>query len=291
MRACLAIAALAAALVPQEPPHAQAEIDLGQLMLRASAWTTRFDDSLSGLLFRERYLQRVGTGAGTGLPPAIVPNAGALPRNERLLEANVFLLSVPSVRGFVVYRDVYRVNARDLADHTERLQKLLTDGSVAAREQARKLTDASARHNVPGFNRNINLPTMVYDYLARRHIRSLDVRVVGSQRIEGLDCTIVEFRESTAPTVVRGPDDSDVFGSGRFWIHQPSGAVPRAMAEFTTTRSKGKLEVRLELHETLKVWVPKQMTEVWTGGGRFLTGLATYDRFQRMNVATNEIMK
>jgi hypothetical protein len=278
----LLIAASAVLIAPRQARPAMATAELIELIARASHWTARFDQSLSGLLFRERYTQRTTAGSVS----AAVRSA------DRNLEANLFLLRVPSSRDFVVYRDVYRFNGRDLHDHTQRLEKLLLEGTASAHEQARRLTNASAQYNAPGFQRNINVPTMAYDYLAPWHVHKIRVRHSGVDRIEGLDVVMIDFEEFGRPTLVRGARDADVAGTGRFWIHPGSGAVPRAVAEFETeSRNKGRLEVKLELHETLKIWVPKEMTEVWTGFNRRLTGLAHYDRFQRMAVATTETIK
>lgn len=255
------------------PPQPAAPVPVGELLARASRWTARFERSLSGLLFRERYRQQQGPG-------------------NRLLEANVFMLRPPGFGGFVVYRDVYRVDGRDIGDHTARLQALLTDGSASAMAQARTLTDESARHNLAGVRRNINVPTMPYEYLTAEHVRGITVREAGRETVAGLNVVVVDFQETARPTVVRSAGTTDVPATGRFWIHPESGAVPRAMSEFTVDRDKGRLDVQLTLHPALSLWVPKEMTEVWEGGqGRRLVGLARYDRFQRLNVATAEIIK
>lgn len=276
MRHPLMIAALLALVALPSLPLAQAQpaapVPVGELLARASYWTTRFERSLSGLLFRERYRQQRGPGS-------------------RLLEANVFMLRPPGFAGFVVYRDVYRVDSRDIGDHTARLQTLLADGSASAMAQARRLTDESARHNLAGVRRNINVPTMPYEYLTPAHVRGISVRETGRDIVAGLKVVVVDFEETARPTVVRSAGKADVPATGRFWIHPESGAVPRAMVEFMIERDKGRLDVQLTLHGTLKLWVPKEMTEVWRGQGRPLDGLAQYDRFQRITVSTNEIIK
>ena len=292
------IAAVAASLTAAAPrAQAPAEADLAQLVMHASRWTARFDQSLSGLLFRERYLQRASTrdvAAQVPLTMEASPTGSTrvvLPGSEVLLEANVFLLRAPSSRDFVIYRDVYRVGTRNITDHTERLQQLLTEGTASAIQQARKLTDASARHNIGGVSRNVNIPTMAFDYLTPAHVGGLRVRQAGADTVDGLPVVIVEFEELARPTLVRGERNTDVPAAGRYWIHPESGAVPRAVAEFRTGRTHGRTEVQLQLHSLLKVWVPKEMTEVWTRPGSHITGLAHYDQFTRLNVTTAEIIK
>lgn len=221
------IAAVVASLSAAAPrAQTPAGVDLAQLVMHASRWTARFDQSLSGLLFRERYVQRASTrdpSAQVPLATAVAPPLGAsrvvLPGREVLLEANVFLLRAPSARDFVIYRDVYRVGNTNVTDHTARLQQLLTEGTASAFQQARTLTDASARHNIGGVLRNVNIPTMAFDYLTPAHVGGLRVKQAGADTIDGLPVVIVEFEEIARPTLVRGERDTDVPATGRYWIH------------------------------------------------------------------------
>ena len=290
-----AIALLASAQQTAPSPTAPS-IDTAHLVAMASRWTARFDQNLSGLLFRERYLQSASYGSGVGMQAQARTTGSAAPRvqgnrGERLLEANVFLLRAPSARSFVVYRDVYKIGNTAVADHTERLQKLLVDGTAGAIKQAKELTDASARLNIGDVERNINTPTMALEYLTPAYIGGLRVRQAGADIVDGLPVVIVEFQEIARPTFVRGSGDGDVPATGRFWIHPESGAVVRALAEFETDGRQGRMTVTLMLHPDLHVWVPKEMTEAWQRGNQRVTGLAHYDRFQRLTVSTEEIVK
>jgi hypothetical protein len=269
------------------------DIDAAELVARASQWTSRFDQNLSGLLFHEWYLQRDSRGRQQidmsrtiGGSDVIAAGPGG-----RLTEANIFMLRAPTARAFVIYRDVYSENSRAVADHTNRLAKLLTDGTPKSMEQVRKLTDASARHNGGGISRNVNVPTMALEYLAQPYVRGLRLKAAGNETIDGLDVVIVEFEETARPTLVRGPRDMDVPARGRFWIHPDSGTVVRARLELASRTVKGYMDVQLRLHETLGVWVPREMTEAWQSPGRTAQGFARYDNFKRLNVSTVEIVK
>ena len=65
----------------------------------------------------------------------------------------------------------------------------------------------------------------------------------------------------------------------------------RAHVDFAGHDVTGHLEIDLMLHDTLNAWVPKEMTEVLRGRGQRTTGLAHYDRYQRLSVSTGEIIK
>jgi hypothetical protein len=279
---------------PQQSPAPA--VDIAHLMITASRWTERFDQSLSGLLFRERYLQSVSQGSGTDFAMIARDTGSPVPRvagnrGERVTEANVFLLRRPSAEGFIVYRDVYKIGSADVADHTERLQKLLVEGTEASILHAKKLNDASARLNIGPVSRNINVPTMALEYVTAARAAGLRVRQAGTDTIDGRGVVIVEFEEIGRPTLVRGEDDGDLPARGRYWIHPDSGAIVRAAVEWSVGRYDGRMEVRLALHPELSVWVPTEMTEAWQAGSRRLNGLAKYDRFQRLTVSTAEIVK
>lgn len=284
--ALAAVPVVVALLSPQPALPQQAGHDLTHTIRVASAWTARFTQNLSGLLFRERYLQKtLGAAAGT-------PGVGTQARTRELLtEANVFLLYADATREFVLFRDVYHANGRDITNHTSRLQALLADGSGQAVEQAKRLTDASAAFNMGSVNRNINIPTMGLRYLGTDIVSGVRFKETGRETVQGLDTVIVDFEEFASPTLVRGTADTDVPARGRYWIHPESGSVPRAHVDFAGRDVEGRMEIDLMMHAQLAAWVPKEMTEVWRALGQRITGLAQYDRYQRLTVSTGEIIR
>lgn len=281
MRPMLALLAAAAAVLsgPQTPPVAN---DAAALLASASRWTEEFERNLSGLIFRERYLQQAAT--------SVMGRDGVVNRTEMRLEANVFLLRPEGAPGFVLYRDVYRAADRDITDHTTRLHALLTEGTADAIAQARRLTDESTRHNLGGVTRNTNIPTMVLEYLRPAHVAALRARIDGRATIDGLRVIVVEFEETGRPTLVRA-NGHDVPAKGKYWIDPVTGAVLRAVIALSPERATGELDVRFERHPTLNVWVPAEMKEEWQSAGVNSSGVARYDRFGRLAVSTREIVK
>lgn len=268
---------------PPPPAHSPAAPSPSAIEA-ASKWAASFDESLSGLLFRERYRQTADVGYTAGHR---LGSTGT----ELTLEASVFLLQVPGRDRFVVYRDVYSAGGRRVTDHTERLQKLLTSQTTGAHAQAQRLTDASARYNLGAINRNVNTPTMAFEFLTPANLRRLTLREEGRETIDGLELVVIAFEETARPTLVRGDNNSDVPASGRYWIDPVTGAVPRAVLEFTSPGFSGRLEVRLARHRDLKTWVPVELSERWASPTSNASGIARYDRFQRLSVSTDEIVK
>ena len=184
-----------------------------------------------------------------------------------------------------------RPASKAVTNHTARLQELLADGTAKALEQLKRLTDASAEHNVGQVNRNVNIPTMAMRFLEPARAGSVQFYGAGTEMIEGLETAIIEFVEVGVPTVVRGANDASVPATGRYWIDPATGAVLRAHVEFGGPDLAGRLEIDLMRHNAVAAWVPRTMTESWRTKGQRITGLATYDRYQRLVVATGEIVK
>lgn len=287
--------ALVAALVLVTSARPAAQVtDTASLLAAASRWTARFEQSLSNLLFHEQYRQTI-TNTGmleqqvalpVGVHRYVEGNRGSL-----LTDANVFLLKPANATRFVVYRDVYVANGQKITDHTSRLQDLLVADTAAGRAQAQALTNESARFNVGIIARNTNIPTMLYDYLMPANIGGIRVRPAGRQVLDGRELAVLEFQEIARPTLIRGPDDSDVPASGQYWIDPSSGVVPRAVLHLEVGPYQARSEVTLELHPLLKVWVPREMLEVWQAGSSRINGMARYDNFVRLAVSTEEIVK
>lgn len=296
MRSSLSLATAAVILLAPFPPaRAQETQDLATLVSLASGWASRFELSLSGMLFRESYRQSATTeGPPTGMtasPLGVMRGGNEGNRGSLFFEANIFMVKPDLAETWVVYRDIYSLGARELTDHTDRLEAILLENTEASRSRAQRLTDASARLNVGEVLRNTNIPTMVYEFLRPASLPGLRVRRAGRDRINGMDVVIVEFEEIGRPTLIRGPDDSEVPVTGQFWIHPASGVVPRAKIEMQAGRYTGRLQVELELHPVLKSWVPVKMLEVWHSGNWRINGFAVYDRFKRLAVGTDEIIK
>lgn len=283
MRMLVLIALSAVLPLAQQAPPAAAQT--ASPIEAASKWAAAFDESLSGLLFRERYRQTADVGYSAGHR---LGSTGT----ELTLEASVFLLQVPGRDRFVVYRDVYSAGGQRVADHTERLQKLLISQASNTHAQAQRLTDASARYNVGSINRNVNTPTMAFEFLSSANLSRLSLREEGRETIDGLDLVVIAFEETARPTLVRGDNGADVPARGRYWVDPLTGAVPRAVVEFMSNAGfSGRLEVRLSRHPLLKTWVPVELSERWTSPTSNAAGVARYDRFQRLSVSTDEIVK
>lgn len=266
-----------------QAPAARAQEDAGLAALVASSsrWAAEFERNLSGLLFRERYVQKAD---GLSSIPGVRRQRSAQVR----LEANVFLLRPARTGPLVLFRDVYRLNGRAVGDHTERLRALLTDGSAEAIDQARRLTDASAGYNLGRARRNVNIPTMAFAYVLPERIAGTRFAHAGEARINRLPTVMIDFEEAARPTLVRTAANGDVPAKGRYWIDPATGAILQAIMELDAPQAEGRMQIEVAWNDTLEMWVPRRMTEVWRALGDKVNGNAEYDRFQRLVVTIDD---
>ncbi len=78
-------------------------------------------------------------------------------------------MKVPDYQGWLGLRDVLRVNGKIVQDHETRLQERLLSPSSIALEQARRVTEERARHNIGVIRRNINSPAILLELFDRRN--------------------------------------------------------------------------------------------------------------------------
>src|SRR5438128_1434124 len=135
----LRIAAFAAiigalGLAPAYPqPPTPSPLSLADVIDRLGTYLNSYSDQMSRAVATERYKQ--GSRSGTYYAEAI-------------LDSEFGIIKVPNYAGWLGFRDVLRVNGKVVQDHESRLQDLLLNPSPAALEQASRIAEESARHNI-----------------------------------------------------------------------------------------------------------------------------------------------
>lgn len=270
-----------------------AEPSLVEVLRRAGAYVTAYEDVLRVVVAREEYVQRLRAAPGGPV------------QQTRRLASDVALVRV---RGaglpWWLLRDVQEVDGLALSDRQARLERLLIAGPPDGLARARAIADEGARYNLGRAVRNFNVPTLALAFLHPGLQPGFAFEWKGTATIEGRRFVELAFRELAAPTVVRGPAaHPDVPASGRVYVHDgPDGVVGRTelvlehAGDGVLTRATIATEYRPQ--PALAMWVPVEMrdrlqTELVGARGRsgsveLVEGLATYSGFQRAGVSTQE---
>ena len=199
-----------------------------------------------------------------------------------------FLLVKIGPAEWLPFRDVYEVDGQKVRDREGRLAKLFLQGSATSMEQARQISLESARYNLGAMQRTINTPILSLLYL------QLDVQsgfrfTVGKRDLDaGENVWIVDYKETARPTLVRGARDLDIPSSGRFWIDAESGRVVKTELSLDTPGIRARLTTTFRRDDKFQIDVPFEMSERYSLDRGTVTATATYGRFRRFDVTSDE---
>jgi hypothetical protein len=250
------------------------------VLARAATYVGRFVEVFSNLVATEKYLQDVRP-ANTMLRLRSRPGPGS----HRELESDFLLLNVGGPLEWRPYRDVYRVDNKPVRDRDDRLTRLFSEPATTRLEQAARIAQESARHNIGLAARTVNTPVLAL-LLHQEHVQHrFDFKVAGR---DGRN-VIVEYDEEFRPTIIRGTrsmDDADLPASGRFWIDGETGRVARSTLRVAHGEMRTQLTTTYRDDERFGIAVPTEMKEEVEFGRTLTTGTATYGNFRRFEVKT-----
>ena len=284
--ATLGLAAFCAAT-----PAAQQAFTVEQLLDRASTYVEDFVAKLSRVVAEEQYAQEYlisgqpegSRGSFVGAPKVV---------ERRTLKSDLLLVKPAGLDQWFIFRDVYEVDARPVRDRENRLSRLFLESrdTVTAIERAYELARASAQFNIREMG-TVDNPMLALGFLQRVYRPRFRFTLRGRDAALGPDVWIVEYRETTRPTLMRGSGDKDIFARGRYWIEAASGRIARTEVVFTALGTESTITTSFEMDERLGVTVPVAMRFKRGGAKNEVRGVATYGRFRRFEVGTEESLK
>jgi hypothetical protein len=257
---------LLAATVRAQAPITRPSLD--SLLARATAYVGVFVAHFSRGVAEERYIQ-------TWEPLG----------RRRTMRSDFLLVKTEESGPWLSFRDVFEVDGVLVRDHDQRLAKLFLDpGTIPAVDRANQIAAEGARYAMGGTNRTINNPLLALSFLQSTYRNRFRFAVRRLATDLGPNVWIVEFEEASHPTVVRGSRNSDLVSRGRYWIDADSGRVLR-----TEVRVKDSvISTSFAMDDAFELALPVQMVEEFPLGIGRVKGTATYGRFRRFTVTTDE---
>ncbi len=258
-------------------------LDVDEVLFRASQAILDFEKVFSNVVTEEMYGQRV------------VDPSGKV-RRERKLVSDFLLVRPPGADSWFGFRDVLQVDGKQVRDRQKRLSRLFLESPDDALEQAARVAKESARYNIGGISRNINLPTMALAILHPMNQYRFYFEKAGEETVEGTMAWVIRFVEHRRPTLVRA-GRGDVFARGTVWVDPEGGHLLRSELFVgdanSPVRSRSMVEYRLD--EEMGFWLPTRMEEVYDRPGRtrspVIEGVADYSNFRRFEVQVDEIIE
>ena len=185
-----------------------------------------------------------------------------------------------------VFRDVFEVNGEPVRDRDERLTKLFLNPSRSALDDATAIALEGARYNLGGAERTINNPLLVLAFppggLPAALPLFIEYRATRKPgRASGSSSTRNRrVRRSSAS----GPTATCV-AKGRIWIESDSGRVVKTELAVTELDN---IVTSFRFDERFQIAVPHEMREEFWTDTESIVGVASYSRFRRFDVTTEE---
>jgi hypothetical protein len=284
----VSVALLVAVTVQADPPRLEPTLE--DVLSRAAAYVARFERAIPSVVAEEHYRQRlVMQTQQTSLGGRATRSPDDAQRRE--MKSDFLMVRSRDTDLWIPFRDVFEVDGKPVRAREERLTKLLVDESGSAYDRAWRLTEESARYNIGPVQRTVNVPTQALQFLLPLNQPKSVFRRSGVERIDGMTVWEVRFEEVGLPTLIRTTGGASLPASGTFWIDPATGVVLRTLVRTKMPDFRAEIVVSFEPHDTVDIRLPVELKERYTGRGYELEGTASYSRFRKFSVTTNEVVK
>lgn len=265
--------AVAFALAVVRPAAAQ-KVEVADLVSRMGAYINSFVDGFSNVVAEETYQQEISS-----------------PHRKRQLESDLMLVKYPGADGWLMFRDTYEVDGKDVRGGPERLTRLFVDPPESALRRAREISAESARYNLANIG-TVNNPLLVLALMQPAYHDRFRFTLGNLEKSMGPDVRILQFQEYRSPSIIKVDGNNDVFTYGLIWLEQATGRVLKTQLKMGRRDSGIQIETQFKPDPDLGIIVPVSMKEWYPdGNGGDITGTASYDHFRRFSVSTDETIK
>ena len=260
-----------AAVAQPAPPAVRDVLD------RAAAYVKEFVADFSNVVAQEDFRQDWQSG------------------ERRRLTADFLLVRYPGTeRTWLAFRDVTSVNGRPVRDQQERLTKLFLQPFEDAVRRAEEITREASRHSLVELG-PLSSPLVVLAWLQPYYQAEFTYSLGGVDDASGVALRELRLQRIAPPAIdpatPRAPSISAVA-----WVEEATGRVAKTEVRSGNAPNTATSVTTFRFDEALGIDVPDQMRESRIGRGRGafgalvdrFTGLATYTRFRRFAVRTDE---
>jgi hypothetical protein len=269
----LVVGILAVILLYQATGTAQGD-KKDELLAKATLYVAQFVDQFSNVVAEETLVQET-----------------TVPRRKRTMKSDYLLVRYPEDVQWHSFRDVSEVDGKPVRDQQERLTKLFLEPSESALRRARDLADAGARYNLLNIG-TINNPLLVMAFLQEGYRERFRFNLAGLEKKLGPTVRQVQFQEWKIPSLIKGNSNADILSRGLVWIEEDTGRVVKTELQLgARTASMIRVTTLYKFDEELGINVPIEMRDWYPDGTGEIRGVATYGRFRRFQVKTDEELK
>jgi len=244
-----------------------------ELIPRATAYAHDFVDRFSNVVAEERYEQEI-----------------TAPKRKRVLVSDFLLVKSAGDELWQSFRDVSEVDGKPVRDREARLTKLFLEPSASVPRRAAEIRDAGARYNLTDIG-TLSSPLLVLAFLQEQYVDRFRFNLAGLDKKLGPDVRTVRFVEFRRPTVLKLNANADLFSRGLIWIEEGTGRVVKTELQVGGQVAPIRVTTLFMFDEDLGINVPTTMEDWYPQGTGEFRGKATYGKFRRFEVKTQEAIQ
>lgn len=263
-------------------PSAQQSPSLKDVLRRMSAYVLSYGARASVVVATERYTQDVTSNAAEGR------------RLYRAVVAEFAIVKVAGLGDWVGFRDVVEVDGNRVTDREDRLLDALMS-ATGGFEEAKRITNESARFNIGPVLRNFNVPTTALFFFTPANFDRFKFK---RKNAASSGIWEITFHETRRPTLIKTPDGASVPAMGTLWVNPDDGTIVRTRLEvfgYATpahsgdSGTRGQIDVTYRHIDALDMWLPDNMVETFEGSHGTLVertqGEARYSNYRRFETS------
>ena len=272
----LAVFAAAALAGAAGRPLAAAGPDLQTILDRATVHVLKFIGQFENVVAEEVYVQEMSS-----------------PRRKRTIKSDFLFVKYPDVVGSMVLRDVFEVDGKPVRDaaQADRMMKLFTSPVDNAILRARRLAEEGARYNLLDIG-TLNNPVVAMVFLQADYRPRFRFNLAGIEKSLGPTIRTIRFQEFRIPTILRTGANQDLLSRGLLWVDEETGRVVKTRLQVGPWRTPPEIVTTFRHEPELGIDVPAEMRDWYPDGNRGdINGVATYGRFRRFQVRTEEAIQ
>jgi hypothetical protein len=180
---------------------------------------------------------------------------------------------------------VIQVDGKPLRERRDRITAPFAEAAddETALALARNVAADSARYELRDAG-TANHPLLVFGFLHRSAQPQFEFTLDRVDRSVAADAWIVRYRETARPTILRGPNNTDVPATGRVWIQAGSGRVLRTELEVTVLGGVSRVVTNFAGDDRLRAHLPAEMRHTFgdTAVPNRVAGTARYRGVRRV---------
>lgn len=241
-----------------------------EIIPKATRYVHEFMGTFANVVSEERYEQEITS-----------------PRRKRVLVSDFLLVRYRPDELWQMFRDVAEVDGKPVRDREARITKLFMEPPSSAMARAREIATAGTRYNLIDIG-SLSNPLVAMAFLQDQYVDRFRFTVAGIEKKLGPNVRTVRFVEFRTPTLLKGNSNSDMPSRGLYWIEEDTGRVVRTELQLGTPAFPVRIVTTYRFDEDLGINVPAMMEDWYPDRAGEFRGKATYGKFRRFQVATEE---